>query len=71
MTHESLQVLYEVQRLRKEEEVECYFSMQTGPTFYVNTDPEDAHYVNSRIQDLGFRTFVSQVGGPVTVESSY
>ncbi|MEM4287413.1 MAG: diphosphomevalonate decarboxylase [Candidatus Caldarchaeum sp.] len=65
---ESLKIVSEVRRLREEEGVECYFSMQTGPTVFINTHPEDSRYVYSRVEDLGFTPYLSGVGGPVRVE---
>jgi mevalonate pyrophosphate decarboxylase len=64
MRPEILKVVYEVQRLRSEN-VLCYYSMQTGPTVYINTLPEDTDYVRTRIEDLGFTPYVSSIGGPV------
>jgi phosphomevalonate decarboxylase len=64
MRPESLRVVNEVQRLRSEN-VLCYYSMQTGPTVYINTLPEDTDYVRTRIEDLGFTPYVSSIGGPV------
>ncbi|MEM2237138.1 MAG: diphosphomevalonate decarboxylase [Candidatus Caldarchaeum sp.] len=66
-TDESLRVISEVRRLR-EEGVECYFSMQTGPTVFINVHPEDSGYVFGMVEDLGFKPILSGVGGPVRVE---
>ncbi len=65
-TAESLKIISTVQDLRKEG-LECYFSMQTGPTVFINTHPEDSGYVLSRIEDLGFRAYLSVIGGPARV----
>jgi len=64
MRPESLRTVNEVLRLRTEG-VDCYYSMQTGPTVYINTLPEDTDYVKARIEDLGFKPYVSEIGGPV------
>lgn len=62
-TPDSWRVVHRVHELRREG-VECYFSMQTGPTVFINTLPENSSYVKSAVEDLGYRTIVSAVGGP-------
>ncbi|MEM4294369.1 MAG: hypothetical protein QXS57_02605 [Candidatus Caldarchaeum sp.] len=64
---DSMRIINEVLRLRREG-VECYYSMQTGPTVFINTHPEDAQYVSSRVEDLGLTPWVSEVGGPARAE---
>ncbi|MDW8083648.1 MAG: hypothetical protein RMI49_00395 [Candidatus Caldarchaeum sp.] len=66
-TPDSWRVVALVQELRKEG-LRCYFSMQTGPTVFINTLPEDTANVKAAVEDLGFRTFVSSVGGPAKAE---
>lgn len=64
---ESLRIVFEVLRMRKEG-VECYYSMQTGPTVFINTTQEDSSYVLSRVEDIGFKPILSGVGGPARIE---
>ncbi len=66
-TADSMHIIKLVHDMRSEG-VECYFSMQTGPTVFINCLPEDAEYVASRVTDAGYRAIVSEVGGPVKTE---
>ena len=66
MTPESLRVIEIVKRLRGKG-VAAYFSMQTGPTVYVNTLPEDVERVAEEIRAGGFDVLVSGIGGEVEV----
>jgi len=66
MTRESLKVIRIVRRLRGEG-LPAYFSMQTGPTVYVNTLPEYVGEVEGALIREGFRTLVSGVGGGACV----
>ena len=66
LTPESLKVLKIVMDLRREG-VECYFSMQTGPSVFINTYRENTAYISSRLEDSGFKPIVSSVGGPARV----
>lgn len=69
MTPESLRVISLVRRMR-EEGVEAYFSMQTGPTVYVNALPEQIDEVVQRLREAGFEVLVSGVGGGAEVIAS-
>jgi len=66
MTSQSLRVIELVLQLRQEG-VEAYFSMQTGPSVFVNTLKEDAEYVAGQLADNGFRVVSSEIGGPVRI----
>ncbi|MFQ6105599.1 MAG: diphosphomevalonate decarboxylase [Candidatus Hydrothermarchaeaceae archaeon] len=63
---ESIQIMGEIRRMR-EEGTEAYFSMQTGPSVFVNTYPEDVKKVRRRIGELELKTIVSSVGGEVRI----
>ncbi|MCX8201189.1 MAG: hypothetical protein RMI43_00375 [Candidatus Caldarchaeum sp.] len=65
-TPDSWRVVHRVYELRREG-IECYFSMQTGPTVFINTLPENSSYVKSAAEDLGYRVIVSAVGGPAKI----
>lgn len=62
VTPECLRVIELVKRLRREG-IPAYFSMQTGPTVYVNTLPENVEEVREEIQSNGFEVLVSGIGG--------
>lgn len=58
---ETLMVFHEVRKMRAEG-LECYFSVDTGATVYVNTRPSDVEAVRARIAGLGIATDIGQVG---------
>lgn len=66
MTSESLRVIDAVKKLR-EKGIPAYFSMQTGPTVYVNTLPEYVDVVESEIRGLGYEVLVSGIGGEAQI----
>ncbi|MEM0481741.1 MAG: diphosphomevalonate decarboxylase [Nitrososphaerota archaeon] len=68
MTPECLRVIEIVKRLRGRG-IAAYFSMQTGPTVYVNTLPEYVDAVAEEIRGGGFNVLVSGIGGGVEVLS--
>jgi len=63
---ESITVLQEVKTMKREGTL-AYFSMQTGPSVFINTYPENAAEVSARIQSLGLKTIISTVGGEVAL----
>ncbi|MFP4321122.1 MAG: diphosphomevalonate decarboxylase [Anaerolineales bacterium] len=60
---ESVAVFHAVRHLRAEG-IECYFSLDTGATVYVNCRPADVETVQNEIASLGLETAVAHVGGP-------
>ncbi len=60
---ETLSAISEVRAMRKEG-TECYFSIDTGATAYVNCAPGTAGEVDKRIRALGIKTIKCTVGGP-------
>jgi diphosphomevalonate decarboxylase len=62
MTEDSIRILRLVRNLR-ENGAEAYFSMQTGPSVFVNTSEKDQTAVFDAISKLGFRAYISGVGG--------
>lgn len=58
---ESIMVIREVMKMRKEG-IPVYFSMQTGPSVFLDTLPERADEVQQSIKKLGLRTVVSRIG---------
>lgn len=63
---ETLRVILAVRKMR-EEGVPAFFSIDTGATVYVNTLPEQAAEVRTRIEALGIETIPCEVGGPARV----
>ncbi len=61
MTEDSLRIINRVRRLR-EDGVEAYFSMQTGPSVFVNTTDRDESKVLRAISRLGYKAYLSKVG---------
>ncbi len=66
MTEDSLRIIRRVKELR-EEGVKAYYSMQTGPSVFVNTSPEDQETVLRAVEKLGYRGYASSVGGEATI----
>ncbi len=62
MSPDSLRVIALVREMRREG-TEAYFSMQTGPTVYVNALPEHIDEVVWRLREAGFEVLVSGIGG--------
>ncbi len=64
MRPETILVINETRRLR-ELGLEAWFSMDTGPSVFINTYPENAKQIASHLKDrLGLKTIISGVGGP-------
>jgi phosphomevalonate decarboxylase len=64
---ETIRVIKEVTRLR-EEGIPCWYSVDTGPSVFINTYPEHATYILRRIRELNFsQAIVSDVGDKARV----
>jgi phosphomevalonate decarboxylase len=59
---ETVKVILEVRKMRSEG-LPAYFSIDTGATVYVNTDPKHVEEIESRIKALGIETLTCGVGG--------
>ncbi|MDH3365416.1 MAG: diphosphomevalonate decarboxylase [Thermoplasmata archaeon] len=59
---ETVKVILEVKRMRSEG-ILAHFSIDTGATVYVNTDPANVDVVEERIKSLGIGTMRCGVGG--------
>ena len=68
MTEDSIRVIRKVKELRSDG-VEAYFSMQTGPTVYINTSQRHIGRVMKEINRLGYRAYQSEVGGEARLTS--
>jgi phosphomevalonate decarboxylase len=62
MTEDTIRIVDKVRRLR-EAGVEAYFSMQTGPSVFINTSERDEGRVLAAIRRLGYAAYKSKVGG--------
>lgn len=63
---ESIQVITEVRKIRQEG-IPAYFSMQTGPSVFINTYPEHIPEVQERISSLGLKTIRTGIGEGVKI----
>jgi len=63
---ETVKVILEVRKMR-EEGLPAYFSIDTGATVYVNTEPRNVKKVEGRIRKLGIKTITCGVGGSARV----
>ncbi len=61
MSPDTIRVITKVRELRSNS-VQAYFSMQTGPSVFINTSEEDEAKVRSAISRMGYKTVVSGVG---------
>jgi diphosphomevalonate decarboxylase len=66
MTEDSLKIIRKVRELR-DEGVKAYYSMQTGPSVFINTSEEDEKRVQKAIRKLGYRAYLSSVGGEAVI----
>lgn len=66
MTEDSIRIIRKVKELRGEG-VKAFYSMQTGPSVFVNTSDRHQERVLKAIQKLGYRAYLSGVGGEATV----
>ena len=62
MTEDSLRIIRKVRELRGSG-VTAYFSMQTGPSVFINTDERSEEKVLGAVEKLGYRAYLSRVGG--------
>jgi phosphomevalonate decarboxylase len=61
MTEDSLRIVTKVRQLRGDG-LDAYFSMQTGPSVFINTSDRDEDKVMKAIQKLGYAAYKSRVG---------
>lgn len=59
---ETVRVILEVRKMRSEG-LPAFFSIDTGATVYVNTEPSNVRRVERRIRKLGVKTITCGVGG--------
>ena len=66
MSEDSLRIINKVRELRGSG-VKAYFSMQTGPSVFVNTDGRGEKTVLQAIEKLGYKAYLSGVGGEASL----
>ena len=66
MSEDSLRIISKVRELRGNG-LQAYFSLQTGPSVFVNTSEKDQGAVHRAIQKLGYRAYLSGVGGEARI----
>jgi phosphomevalonate decarboxylase len=67
----SISIMNEVRRLREEESVPVWYSLDTGPSVFINTTPKAASKVGRRIRKLSDVVLSSDPGGPAEVLSRH
>jgi phosphomevalonate decarboxylase len=63
----SIRIMDEVRRLREEEGVPVWYSLDTGPSVFINTTPKAAAKVERRIKTLSDAVVSSEPGGPAEI----
>src|SRR2546428_2233023 len=67
----SIRVMEEVRRLREEEMVPVWYSLDTGPSVFINTTRKAASKVERRIRALAENVISSDPGGPAEIISHH
>ena len=67
----SIRIIDEVRRLREEEEAPVWYSLDTGPSVFINTTPKAASKVERRIRALAGNMMLSDPGGPAEIISDH
>jgi phosphomevalonate decarboxylase len=67
----SIRIMDEVRKLREEEGVPAWYSLDTGPSVFVNTTPKAASKVEKRIRALADNVMSSDPGGPAEIVSRH
>jgi phosphomevalonate decarboxylase len=67
----SIKIMDQVRRLREEESVPVWYSLDTGPSVFVNTTPKAAPKVERRIRALAGNVIASDPGGPAEIVSQH
>lgn len=62
MSEDTIAIMRKVRQLR-EDGVDAYYSMQTGPSVFINTSDEHQERVLAEVEKLGYKAYASRVGG--------
>ena len=66
MTEDSLRIIRKVRELRDDGK-KAYYSMQTGPSVFINTSERDEKKVFDAVTKLGYKAYYSRVGGEARI----
>ncbi|MDA4126357.1 MAG: hypothetical protein OK452_04015 [Thaumarchaeota archaeon] len=66
MTEDSLKIIRKVRELR-DSGTKAYYSMQTGPSVFINTSEKDEKQVFDAVTKLGYKAYSSRVGGEARI----
>ena len=66
MTEDTLRIMNKVRDLR-EDGVKAYYSMQTGPSVFINTNEKYQKVVLRVVEKMGYRAYLSGVGAEATL----
>ncbi|MDG6921648.1 MAG: hypothetical protein JRN59_08980 [Nitrososphaerota archaeon] len=66
MTEDSIRIIRKVRDMRGDG-IRAYYSMQTGPSVFINTDEKYQDKVLKAIEKLGYRAYLSGVGGEARI----
>ena len=61
MTEDSIRIINKVKELR-ENGAKAFYSMQTGPSVFINTDEKNEEAVLRAVQKMGYKAYLSRVG---------
>lgn len=67
----SIRIMQEVHTLREEESIPAWFSLDTGPSVFINTPTESASNVAKRIRKLSDSVLISEPGGPAEITTRH
>jgi phosphomevalonate decarboxylase len=67
----SIRIIDEVRKLREQEDVPVWYSLDTGPSVFINTTPKAAPKVEKRIKTIVDRVLSSDPGGPAELISRH
>lgn len=67
----SVRIIDEVRTLREEEGLPVWFSLDTGPSVFINTHSKLASKIENRIRSLTSRVLVSEPGGPAEIVTKH
>jgi phosphomevalonate decarboxylase len=68
---DTVRIIKEVARMR-EEEMSAWYSIDTGPSVFINTRTENSETVAKRIREAGFKSvIISEVGGKPFLTSNH
>ncbi len=54
---------------KQKEKIPVYYSMQTGPSIFINTNSDYIDEIYSEISEMGFNAIKSSVGDSVRIEN--